>query len=196
MTNLDSILQSRDTTLSTKVRLVKAIVFPVVTCGCESWTTKKDEHWRIDAFELWCWRGLLSVSWTARRFNQSLLKEISTECSVEGLMRKLKLQYFGHLMQRTNSWKRPCCWERLKVGGEEDNRGWDVWMASVTQWTCSLSRLWVLVINREAWHAAVYGVAKSRTRLNWSDQKNQRRMGILSCRSTEILMKLFLSKFD
>ena len=162
------------------------------------WELDYKERW---ALENWCfWTVVLERTpkclLDCNEIQPVLLKEISTECSVEGLIRKLKLQYFGHLMQRTNSWKRPCCWEILKVGGEEDNRGWDVWMASVTQWTCSLSRLWVLVINREAWHAAVYGVAKSRTRLNWSDQKNQRRMGILSCRSTEILMKLFLSKFD
>ena len=123
MTNLDSILKSRDITLPTKVLLVKDMVFPVVMYGCESWTVKKVEHQRIDAFELWCWRRLLRVPWTARRSNQSILKEISPGCSLEGLMLKLKLQYFGRLMQRADSLKRPWCWERLKAGGKGDNRG-------------------------------------------------------------------------
>ena len=135
MTSLDSILKSRDITLPTKAHLVKAIVFPVVMYGCEIWTIKKAEHQRIDAFEPWCWRRLLRVPWTARRSNQSILKEISPECSSEGLMLKLKLQYFGHLMQRADSLKRPWCWEWLKAGEEGDYRGWDVWMASPTQWT-------------------------------------------------------------
>ena len=135
MTNLDSILKSRDITLLTKVHLVKAMVFPVVMYGCESWTVKKAEHWRIGAFELWCWRRVLRVPWTARWSNQSILKEISSEYSLEGLILKLKLQYFGHLMQRLTHWKTPWCWERLKAGGEEDDRGWDGWMASLTQWT-------------------------------------------------------------
>ena len=134
MTNLDSILRSRDITLPTKVRLVKAMVFPVVMYGCESWTVKKAECRRSDAFELWCWTRLLRVPWTARRSNQSILKEISPEYSLEGQMLKLKLQYFGHLMQLIHL-KRPWCWERLKAGGERDDRGWDGWMASPTQWT-------------------------------------------------------------
>ena len=123
VTNLDSILKSRDITLPTKVRLVKAMVFPVVMYGCESWTTKKAERRRIDAFELWCWRRLLRVPWTARRSNQSILKEISPECSLEGLMLKLKLQYFGHLMQRADSFEKTLCWERVRAGGEGDDRG-------------------------------------------------------------------------
>ena len=123
MTNLDSILKSRDFTLPTKVCINKAIVFPVVMYGCESWTEKKAEHQRIDAFELWCWRRLLRVPWTARRFIQSILKEISPEYSLEGLMLKLKLQYFGHLMRRADSLERPRFWERLRSGGEGDNRG-------------------------------------------------------------------------
>ena len=135
MTNLDSILQSRDITLPTKVRLVKAMVFPVVMYGCESWTIKKAENRRIDAFPLWCWRRLLRVPWTAKRSNQSILKEISPEYSLKGVMLKLKLQYFGHLMQRTDSLKGPWCWERLKARGEGDDRGWDGWMASPTRWT-------------------------------------------------------------
>ena len=114
------------------------MVFPVVMSGCESWTIKKAEHWRIDTFELWCWRKLLRVPWTARRSNQSILQEISPEYSLEGLILKLKLQYFCHLMQRPIHWKRPRCWERLKAG-EGDDRGWDGWMASLTQWTC----IWV-----------------------------------------------------
>ena len=131
MINLDNILKSRDITLPTKVCLVKAMVFPVVMYGCERWTVKKSEHQRIDAFELWCWRRLLRVPWTARGSNQSILKEISPECSLEGLMLKLKLQYFGHLTDL----KRPRCWERLMAGGEGDNRGGDGWMASLTRWT-------------------------------------------------------------
>ena len=133
MTNLDSILKSRDITLPTKVHLDKAMVFPVVMYGCESWTIKKAERWRIDAFEPWCWRRLLRVPWTARRSNQSILKEISPECSLEGLMLKLKLQYFGHLMQRTDSLEKT-----LMLGKTEGRRrgwkGWDGQMASSTQW--------------------------------------------------------------
>ena len=136
MTNLDSTLKSRDITLPTKVHLVKAMVFPVVMYGCESWTVKKAEHGRIDAFELWCWRRLLRVPWTARRSNQSIIKEISPECSLEGLMLKLKLQYFGHLMQRADSLeKEDKRRERWRTGGEGDDRGWDGCMASPTQWT-------------------------------------------------------------
>jgi len=145
MTKLDSILKSRDITLSTKVRLVKAMVFPVVMYGCESRSIKKAEHQRIDAFELWCWRRLLRVPWAARRSNQSILKEISPDCSLEGLMLKLKLQYFGHLMWRADLFERPWCWKRLKVGGEEDDRGWDGWMASPIQWT------WVWVNSGSWW---------------------------------------------
>ena len=133
MTNLDSILKSRDITLSTKVHLVKALFFPVVIYGCESWTIKKAECRRIDAFELWCWRRLLRVPWTARRSNQSILNKISSECSLEGLMLKLKLQYFDHLKWKID-WKRPWCWEKLKVSLKGDNRGWDGLMASPTQW--------------------------------------------------------------
>ena len=135
MTKLDSIFKSRDVTLSTKVHLVKAMVFPVVMYGCESWTIKKAECQRIDAFELWCWRRFFRVPWTAKRLNQSILKEINPEYSLEGLMLKLKLQYSGHLMQRMTHWKRPWCWERLKTGWEGDDRGWDGWMASPIQWT-------------------------------------------------------------
>ena len=144
MTNLDSILKSRDITFLTKVRLVKAMVFPVVMYGCESWTVKKAEHQRIDAFELWCWRRLLRVPWTSRRSKQSILKEISPGCSLEGLMLKLKLQYFGHLMWRADSLEKLWCWEGLEAGGEGDDRGWDGWMASSTQWT------WVWV-NSGSW---------------------------------------------
>ena len=132
MTNLDSIFKSRDITLPTKVRLVKAMVFPVVMYGCESWTVKKAERRRIDASELWCWRRLLRVPWTTRRSNQSILKEISPEYSLQGLILKLKLQYFGHLMQRTDSFEKTLCWERLKAGGEGDNRRGDDCMASLT----------------------------------------------------------------
>ena len=145
MTNLDSVLKNKDITLPTKVRIVKAMVFPVVTYGCESWTIKKSEHQRIDAFELWCWKRLLRVPWTARRSNQCVLKDISPEYSLERLMLKLKLQYFGHLMRRAGSLKRPWCWERSKAGGEGDDKGWDGWMASPTQWT------WVWIHSGSWW---------------------------------------------
>ena len=151
MTNLDSILKSRDITLSTKVRPIKAMVFPVVMYGCESWTIKKAERWRIDAFELWCWRRLLRVPWTARRSNQSILKEISSEYSLEGLMLKLKLQYFGHLMRRADSFEDPDAWKDWG-GGEWDDRGWDGWMASLTQWT------WVWVDSGSWWWTGRPGV--------------------------------------
>ena len=136
MTNLESILKNRDITLPTKVHLVKVMVFPVVMFGCEFWTIKKAEHQRIDAFALWCWRRLLRVPWTARRANQSILKEISPEYSLEGLTLKLKLQYFGHLIRRTDSLEKTLIMEKkLRARGEGDNRGWDGWMASLTQWT-------------------------------------------------------------
>ena len=140
MTNRDSILKSRDIILPTKVHLVKAMVFPVVMYGCKSWTSA--ECWRIDAFELWCWRRLLRVPWTARKSNQSILKEISPEYSLGGLILKLKLLYFGRLMWRTDSFKSPRCWERLKSGGGGDDRGWDGWMASLTQWTWVWANFW------------------------------------------------------
>ena len=184
MTNLNSILKSRDVTLPIRVCLVQAMVFPVVMYGCESWTIKKAEHLRIDSFELWCWRRLLRVPWTARRLpwtarrsNQSVLKKISPEYSLEGLMLKLKIQYSGTWWEELTHWKRPWCWQRLKAGGEGDNRGWDGWMASTDWMDMSLSRLQVLVMDRGAWHAAVHGVTKSRTRLrdwtqlNWTQQK-------------------------
>ena len=135
MTNLDSILKNRDITLPAKVHLVKALFFPVVMYRWESWTIKKAECWKIDAFELWCWRRLLRVPWGARKSNQSILKEISPEYSLEGLMLKLKLQYCGHLMEELTHLKRPWCWEWLKVRGERDDRGWDSWVASLTQWS-------------------------------------------------------------
>ena len=152
MTNLDSILKSRDIALLTKVHLVKAMVFPVVTYGCESWSVKKAECRRIDAFELWCWRRLLRVPWTARRSNQSILKEISPGISLEGMMLKLKLQYSGHLMRRVDSLEKLWCWEGLGAGGEEDDRGWDDWMASMTRWT------WVWVNSGSWWWTGRPGV--------------------------------------
>ena len=135
VTNLDSILKSRDVTLPTKAHLVKAIVFPLVTYGWESWNTKKAEHWRIDAFELWCWRRLLRVPWTARRSNQSILKEISPDCSLEGLIWSWNSNTLATWCEKLTHFKRFWCWERLRAGGEEDNREWDGWMASLTWWT-------------------------------------------------------------
>ena len=161
MTNLDSILKSRDITLPTKVCSVKAMVFPVVMYGCESWTIKKAEHRRIDAFELWCWRRLLRVPWTARRSNQSILKEISPKYSLEGLMLKLNSNTLAPWFEELTHWKRPWCWERLKAGREGNDRGWDGWMAFPTQWT----RIW-------ASSGMLQYMGSQKVRYNWVTELN------------------------
>ena len=193
MTNLDSILKSRDITLSTKVHLVKANVFPVVMYGCESWTIKKAEHRTTDAFELWCWRRLLRVPWTARRSNQSILKEISPGCSLEGLMLKLKLQYFGHLMWRAAHFKRPWCWEILKVGGEGNDRGWGGWMASPPQWT------WVWVNSGSWWWTGRPGVllftGLQKVRHDWATERIElntvKSFGLVSKAEVDVFLEFF-----
>ena len=192
MTNLNSVLKSRDITLPTKVRLLKAMVFPVVMYGCESWTVKTAEPWRVDAFEMWCWRKLLRAPWTARRSNQFILKEINPGCSLEGLMLKLKLQYLATSCEELTYWKRSWCWERLRAGGEGDDRGWDGWMTSWIQWT------WVWVNSGSQWWTGRPGVLRfmgsQRVRHDWATEVNWTELkfsfSLEMCNKLDILLQL------
>ena len=200
MTNLDSILKSRSITLPTKVRLVKAFVFPVVMYGCKSWTIKNADHWRTDASDLWGWRSLLRVPWTARRFNKSIVEENSPECSLEGLMLKLKLQYFGHLIRRTDSFEKTLMLGMIEGWGRRGLQRMKWWDGITDSMDMSLSKLWELVMDRDSWGTTVHGVTKNQTQLSDLTELTEMicdyHMIVLSNTRTAVTSITFFSSFN